>query len=231
MKRPLLVITLLGALLAALVGPSVGTASAETAPTVTVTSSHSRYPAGVNAAVTIKVANGGNGTLAVRAETANGKTYQLNCGAAGVNATTQSCSVPMVITTRVVASLSGGMNGDATASKRLYVYPKMVTYARSFRAYSGNYAVYARGDEPLFRTTVYPARYAMCIRHRVQVLRSAGWSTVGTSSCKRPDSEGRVGFRWYGSHPVGPKFRVFAVFAGDSLNSAGSGSRSYFTFR
>lgn len=216
----------------ALIVPGVGAATATeaTTPTITVTAAHTRYVAGVNASVTIKVTDGGNGTLTVRANTADGKTYTLDCGAAGVNDTTLSCSVYMFLTTRVVATVTGGTNGDASASKKVQVYPKMATYPRAPRAYSGTTAIYRRGDEPLFRSTVYPARGSMCIRHQVQVLRSAGWSTILTGGCKNPDSQGQVAWRWYGTHPVGYRFRVRATFGGDSLNGPGSGTWTYFRF-
>ena len=233
MKRSLHLsaLTVLAALVLALMGPLVGTASAADPATVTVTTPNTKYPAGVNAEVTITVANGGNGTLTVRAQTADGKSYLLNCGAGGVNDATQSCSVYMLFTTRVVATVTGGTNGDATASKKLQVYPTMATSPRSPRTYSGSTAVFQRGVEPLFSTSVYPARKSMCIRHQVQVRRAAGWATIVTGSCKQPDSEARVAWRWYGSHPVGYKFRVNATFAGDTLNGPGSGSWSYFYFK
>jgi len=236
MKRPwyLLVVTVLAALLSTLVSPVVGTAYAVDPATVTVTAPHSKYPAGVNADVTIEVTNGGNGDLAVHAQTADGKVYQLPCGAVGVNDTTQSCEVFMLLTTRVVATLTNSANGDASGSKKLSVYPNMATSPAAPRGYSGGYALYVRGDEPLFTTELYPARKSMCIRHRVQVLRAAGWTTIVTGGCKYPSKianyQGKVAWRWYGSHPAGYRFRVHATFDGDTLNGPGSGSFSYFRF-
>ncbi len=236
MKRSLhlLVVTVLAALLATLVSPVVGPASATDVPTVTVTAPHTKYPAGVNADVTIKVTNGGNGNLAVDAQTADGKTYRLPCGAVGVNNATQSCKVFMLLTTRVIATLTSDTNGNASGSKKLSVYPNMATSPSAPRGYSGGYALYVRGDEPLFTTELYPARKSMCIRHRVQVLRAAGWTTIVTGGCKYPSKianyQGEVAWRWYGSHPAGYRFRVHATFEGDTLNGPGSGSFSYFKF-
>lgn len=236
MKRPLhlIVVPALAALFASLVSPVVGTASAADGPVVTVTAPNTKYAAGTNADVTINVSNGGNGDLVVHAQTADGKSYQLPCGAGGVNNATLSCQVFMVLTTRVVATLTGGSGGDASASKKLSVYPNMATFPSAPRGYSGGYALYARGDEPLFTTELYPARTSMCIRHRVQVLRAAGWTTILTGGCKYPgkiaNHQGKVAWRWYGSHPAGYRFRVNAVFEGDTLNGPGSGSWTYFKF-
>lgn len=232
-SRSPLVLTVLAALLAALV--PAGTAAAAdpvTEPaTVSVTGPKTRYPAGVNASVTIKVTNGGNGALTVRANLANGKSFQLSCGADGVNDVELSCAVYMLQTTRVIATLTGGTNGDATASKKLGVYPNMATRPKTRAVYSGRLATFKRGTHPTFGTRVYPSRSSMCIRHRVQVRRAAGWTTLVMGGCKYPDSNGNVAWRWYGSNAPGYKFRVHAVFDGDNRNAAGSGSFSYFTFK
>ncbi len=235
MKRPLhlLVVPALAALLVVVISPVVGTASAVEGPTVTVTAAHTRYAAGVNASFTIRVVNGGNGDLTVRAQTANGKVYALPCGAGGVNDVTLTCKVFMALTTRVVATLTGE-GGEVVGSKKVSVYPSMATLPSAPRGYSGGYALYARGDKPLFSTGIYPARKSMCIRHRVQVKRAAGWSTLLTGGCKYPGAisnyQGKVAWRWYGSHPVGYRFRVNAVFEGDSFNGPGSGTWTYFKF-
>jgi len=229
MKRSwhLLVVTVLAALLSTLLSP----ASAEDpAPTVTITSNKTTYVAGQTAAVRFTIAGAGSGThLKVILVGSNGKSVVLHD--ADVYDDVLDKSVAMYINSRIYAYVGGAT--EPSDSKGFPVKALVGTRPRGgYLGYIGDYAIFPRGSSPVFRSTTYPERpQVRCLIHEVQRLYAAGWGTVLRGSCRVQKKDGNVDWQWAGTHGSGVKFRVRAVFKGDSWNQPANAAWSYFKFK
>ncbi len=228
MKRflHLLVLTVLAALLSTLTSPAT---AADPTPTVTISADRVTYTAGQTARIVFNVSGSGPGTtLRIVTTFANGSTAERTTW---VTDGPQKFSLAMYINTRVRAYIDG--ETTPSAQRGFPVKAAVGTRPRGgFLGYSGSYAVFPRGASPVFRSTTYPERPGVrCLRHEVQKLAAAGWTTILKGSCRVQKSDGNVDWQWAGTHPSNVKFRVRATFAGDSWNQPANAPYSYFTFK
>ena len=195
-------------------------------PTVSITG-RGYSVAGQSVAFTVKASNGQNNPLylTITQPGAEPKTFGLSVT---TNEFEDVYRFQLLVNTTITAHL-GDVASDTIS---VQVRPAIGTKARSRHGTSGRYALFARGLEPLFRSALAPKIWQnRCMRHEVQRLRDGVWRTVVISGCRSLNSEAQVGWRWMGSHPVGPSFRVRATFAGDQYNAKGPGAWAYFRFR
>ncbi|MBO9523664.1 MAG: hypothetical protein J7518_19195 [Nocardioidaceae bacterium] len=219
-------------LVLALVAAVVGVAAPAHADAATVTLNADRKVsvAGTSVRFWGSTSNTGNGTLKIRIEPAGAAatTFAMQEPAEGP----YQLTLALTVNTRVTAVVEGGTTDPASDTVFVWVRPRIATTLHTGYARSGAYLVMKRGASPLFRTLTYPKRPGqMCLRHQLQRYRDGAWRARLTSACIIEDSTGRVSWRWAGSHPSGVRFRVRALFAGDSRNLAGNGAWLYFRFK
>lgn len=95
----------------------------------------------------------------------------------------------------------------------------------------GRSAVYRRTADPTFVTTSRPSRPGACLRMQLQKYVDGAWRTVKTSTCRAVHADGKAAWTLTGWQTPGVPFRTHAVFAGDRLNAASTGTWAYFRFR
>ncbi|GAB1645460.1 Ig-like domain-containing protein [Krasilnikovia sp. MM14-A1259] len=96
---------------------------------------------------------------------------------------------------------------------------------------SGGYKVYRSKVDPLYGARVSPDHSGGCLAITLQRYRGGKWRHVAFVSCA-PLNENSITAGWLRGkpHPVGSKWRVRAKFAGDSVNSATTGSWQRYRF-
>lgn len=237
MKRSLYLVVL--TVLAALLSSLMTTASAaDPAPTVVITTDPAdpvTYTAGQTATVNFTVDNVGPGTrLKVVIVGSNGVSKTLHDTDVSGNEQGRSItrmSLAMYINARIYAYVGGSTTpGDTRAFP---VKAAVGTRPRGgYLGFIGSYAIFPKGASPVFRSTTLPKRPGVrCLRHEVQKLAAAGWTTVLRGSCRVQNSSGNVDWQWAGKHGSNVKFRVRATFPGDSWNQPSSAPYSYFKFK
>ncbi len=214
-------------------------ASADPAPSVTLSSDKTVYVAADTATFVSRV-SAMNLDWVVAAQVPGSATWKVLCYARNVNTDTFKCTLGVYYNVTVRAQLiddkgTTDPNDDtveATATEQVPVRAEMGTQAFGYHATSGRYSVYPHGSSPKFRSATVPALPGKrCLRHQVQRRYSSGWRTVKTSACLTEQTQGRVDWTWTHSHPSGVNFRVRATFAGDAINRANNSSWLYFKFR
>lgn len=195
-------------------------------PVVTLQADRTRAVAGTTIHFAVDVTNGNNGTLTITVTQAGSAPKTFGLGE-NVNDDHFTFVLALTVNYHITAAIGG-----STSSLNIWLRPRIATQVRSGYVLSGNYAVISRRTGPQFRSSSFPKRpHEMCLRHQVQRYRTGAWRAVTTSACRLEDSNGVVIWTWVGTHPAGVRFRIRALFPGDSKNVAGPGTWLYFRFR
>jgi hypothetical protein len=164
-------------------------------------------------------------------ETAGRPAVEVPVGENGAGTDSQDFQLAPTVNTRVILKVTEA-GTTVEAPWQTWVRPRIATTLHTGYTKVGAYHVMRRGASPTFRTLTYPKRPGrLCLRHQVQRFRDGAWRAKVTSACIVQDSTGRITWTWGGKHASGVRFRVRAVFAGDSYNLAGQGAWLYFRFK
>ena len=223
------------ALAAAFLVSPVGSASADPAPNIVMTTNKSVYVAADTATLTFHTTATNLNFDAVAQFPGSPTLHQFQCFAQNVNNDTFTCDLGLAYNVQIQAELTDPSNNNAVVAsltRNIPVRAEMATQGFGYHATSGRYALYARGSSPTFRSATYPALPGKrCLRHVVQRHYSSGWKNVTTTACKVEAKQGRVDWTWAHKHPSRVDFRVRATFAGDSLNQPNTSAWLYFRFK
>lgn len=120
----------------------------------------------------------------------------------------------------------------APASASRTAYSQVSIRSSLYRSYrrSGQYRLYHRKVNPVIGVTVAPNRRGACVSYVAQFNYRSAWRNLTTSPCAPVDSRSQAGATLSGVNMVGARFRLQAVFHGDSVNAATTGPWLYLKF-
>jgi hypothetical protein len=151
--------------------------------------------------------------VVVRAKDRAGTVYRVTDGYAGDSGCLDRQFARAVRITAVAPQ--DGEHSGASASAAFT--PGSYVYSVPTRAlrYRDPYSVYEHGAHPLIVSRLDAPQPGSCLRHQLQRRVAHHWRTVVRTTCNAQDGAGRSQWRMRGRHPIGSKFRVRAIFAGD----------------
>jgi hypothetical protein len=145
---------------------------------------------------------------------------------------TFTATYPVTRLTTFTAVYAGGATyGPTSRARAVKVHARVVTKAVGSYGKSHGYALFHVGKNPRWLTTVSPNHSGECTKAVAQKPTAAGaWRTFGTLPCVVLSTGSQVVVRLTGTHVVGEKVRIKAVYGGNAVSLGQTGAWSYVRF-
>ncbi len=202
-------------------------------PTLTIGTEHTQYAYAAKVRIVTQLGNYGDGNPVVSIYATPNKGTPKFVARGKVNAdgtfvTSVRASVNMTFTAT--------FTGDAQTlsvqakSRMILVKARVHDLLQGYYAESGVFRLYHVSQNPVETVTVSPSKPGVCVYFHFEWYINGAWGYDETTPCVRLDQESQAGVRLVGTHEVGERVRVRAMFRGGALNLAANGDYRYIKF-
>lgn len=134
--------------------------------------------------------------------------------------------------TMFAAVYTGGKNyGETVKTLQVRVHAKVTTKAKGAYAHRGAYALFHKGKDPHWLTTVAPNHQGECVVLQAEYFANGSWQALqGSGECVLLSSGSKALGVLQGTHVAGERARVRGVWTGDAYNLKQTGKWSYVRF-
>lgn len=196
-----------------------------------VTTDRTAYRFGARAKVTIHLSSPGSAKgVAIYATPAGGKRVLVKSG--DLSGGTFSARHRVTRKTLFTGVYEGGATyGPTSKTRTVKVHAKVATKLRGSYAKRHGYALYHVDKDPKLLATVSPNHAGECLYFVAQRPKAGGgWKTFGSTGCVPLSSTSQAGAVLTGTHVVGEKVRLRALWSGDPVSLKQKSVWSYVRF-